>query len=71
MSEPTYIEVWKVSSPNGDRLAIAYTKSDCPTLDHLEAFRNCMAENHNCKLEYLIRTDVIEHTEKGVDNDRI
>ena len=65
MSEPTYVEVWKVSSLSGDRLAIAYTESMCPTLDYLEELRNCMAENHNCKLEYLIRTDVIEHTERA------
>ena len=66
MSEPTYIEIWKVSGNlSGNRLAIAYTESMCPTLDYLEEFRNCMAENYNCKLEYLIRTDVIEQTEKG------
>ena len=65
MSEPTYIEIWKVSSnPNGNRLGIAYTKSKCPTLDHLIAFRNSMAEMHDCKLEYLIRTDVIKHCPK-------
>lgn len=65
MSEPIFIEIWKVSgNPSGDRLGMAYTKSKCPTLDHLIAFRNCMAETHNCKLEYLIRTDVIEQTER-------
>ena len=66
MREPTYVEVWKVTgNPNGDRLGIAYTESMCPTPDHLIAFRNCMAENHNCILEYLIRTDVIKRIEKG------
>lgn len=70
MSEPTYIEVWKVSgNPSGDKLGIAYTESMCPTLDYLEALRKCMAENHNCKLEYLIRMDVIDHTEKGEENE--
>ena len=70
MSEPTYIEIWKVSgNPSGDRLGIAYTESDCPTLDYLIALRGCMAEMHNCKLDYLIRTDVIRHTE-GVDDER-
>lgn len=63
MSEPTFIEIWKVSgNPSGNRLGMAYTKSECPTFDHLIAFRNCIAENNNCKLEYLIRTDVIGQT---------
>lgn len=66
VNEPTFIEIWEVSgNPNGNRLGIAYTKSRCPTLDHLIAFRNSMAEMHECKLEYLIRTDVIKHTERN------
>ena len=60
MSEPTYIEIWKVSgNPSGDRLGFAYTESDCPTYSHLLALRDSMAEMHDCKLEYLIRTDTI------------
>lgn len=66
MSEPIFIEIWKVSgNPFGDRLRMAYTKRRCPTLDHLIAFRNCIAETHNCELEFLIRTDVIEQTQRG------
>lgn len=66
MSEPIYIERWKVSgNPSGDRLDMAYTKSKCFTLDYLIAFRNSMAEMHNCKLEYLIRTDTIVTEEAG------
>lgn len=69
MSEPIFVEVWKViGNPRGDRLGIAYTESDCPTYDHLIALRDGMAEMHNCKLDYLIRTDVIRHTE-GADNE--
>lgn len=69
MSEPTYIEIWEVSgNPSGNRLCIAYTKSDCPTLDYLIEFRNCMAENYNCKLEYLIRTEEIGQTEREDDD---
>ena len=69
MSEPIFIEIWKVTgNPSGDRLEMAYTESKCPTLDHLIAFRNCMAEMHDCILEYLIRTDVIKHTE-GTDDE--
>ena len=64
MSNLTFIETWKVTgNRSGNFLALAYTESSCPTLDHLITFRNCMAEMHNCKLEYLIRTDVIKHTE--------
>lgn len=60
MSESIYIETWKVSgNPRGDRLGMAYTRSKCPTLDYLIAFRNSMAEMYDCKLEYLIRTDTI------------
>lgn len=71
MSEPIFVEVWKViGNPTGDRLIISYTESDCPTLDHLIAFRDCMAEMHNCKLDYLIRTDVIRHTEGEDDEQR-
>ena len=67
MSEPTYIEVWEVSgNPNGDKLAFAYTERMCPTLDCLEVLRRCMSEMHDCKLEYLIRTDTIELTEKDI-----
>lgn len=69
MSEPIYIETWEVSgNPSGDRLAIAYTKSKCPTYKILDVFRSDMAETHNCKLKCLLRTDVIE-TEKGADNE--
>lgn len=65
MSEPIYIEIWEVSgNSSGNRLSIAYTKSDCPTLDYLTELRNCIAEAHNCKLEYLIRTDEIEQKER-------
>ena len=70
MNEPIFVELWEViGNPNGNRLGIAYTKSDCPTYDHLLALRDCMAEMHNCKLNYLIRTDVIKFT-KGENNGR-
>lgn len=68
MSETIYIEKWKVTgTQSGDRLDIAFTERMCPTLDHLIAFRNSMTETHNCILEYLIRTDVIKHTEGSDD----
>ena len=46
----------------------SYTESDCPTLDYLLEFRNCMAEAYNCKLEYLIRTEEIGQTEREDDD---
>ncbi len=68
MSEPTFIEIWEVSgNPEGNRLGMAYTKSKCPTLDHLIAFRNSMAEMHECKLEHLIRTDTIVTEEEDAE----
>ena len=68
MSEPTFIEIWEVSgNPEGNRLGMAYTKSRCPTLDHLIAFRNSMAEMYECKLEYLIRTDIIVTEEEDAE----
>lgn len=66
MSEPIYIETWEVSSPNGNRLQIAFTESQCPTYEILEELRSNMAEEHHCKLEYLIRTDTIE---EGADDE--
>lgn len=67
MSEPLYVETWEVSgNPSGDRLAIAYTKSKCPTYEILDMFRNDMAEVHNCTLKHLLRTDVIK---EGASNE--
>ncbi len=60
MSEPIYIEVWKVSgNPSYDRVGLSYTDSICPTYSHLLALRDSVAEMYDCKLEYLIRTDTI------------
>ncbi len=60
MSEPIYIETWKVAgNPNGDRLQIAYTKSACPFHTYVDALRRSMAEDNNCTLVCLLKTDKI------------
>ena len=65
MSEPIYVEVWKVSGNSlGDKLAIAYTKSEVPTYEILQMLRDARADAHNCRLEYLIRTELIEYAEE-------
>ena len=60
MIEPTYIETWEVAgNPNGNRLKIAYTRSVCPSYTYVDELRRIMAEEHNCTLVHLLRTDKI------------
>ena len=59
------VETWKIfDNPNGDRLQIAYMEDQFNgDKNLLEEFRNNMAEMHECRLGYLIRTDKIENEE--------
>lgn len=61
MGEPIYIETWEVTgNPKGDILDIAYTRSECPTVEATDMFRRSMAETHECVLCKLLRTRKIE-----------
>lgn len=61
MSEPVYIETWEVvGNPKGDILDIAYTRSQCPSVEAIDMHRRIMAEIHGCTLKKLLRTRKIE-----------
>ena len=60
MGEPIYVETWEVVSNQGNILDIAYTRSLCPTVEAIDMFRRCMAEEHRCVLRKLLRTRKIE-----------
>lgn len=57
MGEPIYVETWKVvGNPKGDILDIAYTRSECPTVEATDMLRRSVAEAHECVLVKLLRT---------------
>lgn len=61
MREPIYIETWEVAgNPKGNILDIAYTRSQCPTVEATDIHRRIMAEIHECVLCKLLRTRKIE-----------
>ena len=59
MAESIYVETWEVVSNMGNVLDIAYTRSMCPTLEAVAAFRHSMAETHKCVLRKLLKTRII------------
>lgn len=61
MREPIYIETWEVAgNPKGNTLDIAYTRSQCPTVEATDMHRRIMAEIHECVLCKLLKTRKIE-----------
>lgn len=62
MGEPTYVETWQViGNPKGDILDIAYTKSECLSIEAIDGLRRYMAAAYGCTLVKLLGIREIEY----------